>query len=310
VSEARLAVVSEIAKLSTTDVGNTSTSAQQSGAAGSSPGSQSNEQADRETTQHKLSLLRSLDAIYFHHESLLETKERLEAETKSIAKEQAKLEEFGLEEPKPYSFLLLETVKDQLADEGARADAIKADAKSSKLSFEAAHAELDRAEAQRRAAAKPSSDSTPTDTGEGLQAASPTELAVTLARAKTALAETDLGLQRSRLEACQARQKLLQRKIDTLASDTKFSSQDRDAELERLTALEADLDRQRVLAEPRFHDIEEAKTDAAPPAGNPQNKAIDSDSRRAAREVYNARLLLLEQQREQLAVMRRLWKHR
>ncbi len=286
-----------------------------------------------ESGKTRLGLLRSIDSVYFHHESLIELKDRLEGDLKTVASQQAKFDEFGVEEPKPYSFRYYESLRDQQDNETVRAAAIKADANSAKQLLETARRELERAVAHRRGAiavgqepehwdpAAPLDAHGPRDLTSLLEAAPAESLAVILARAKLSLAETDVDVQKSRLEVCKNRQKLIQDQIDRVKTDVKFSAADRDAELERLTALESELDSQRSLAETRFHELEADDSDSGDkPSGvgagigvgslEPADRSGESEVWRAAREIYNAHILLVEQQREQIASMRRLWKHR
>jgi small-conductance mechanosensitive channel len=326
---------------------------------------QGNQQAS-DADDEQLALLRSIDAVEFHHQSLLEQQAQLETELADADKRLAKLDEFAPNEPKPYSFLLLEGLKDQLAEEQREEAALKTDLKSAKQLLDAAHDELDRA-AQRRTAASGAappdqknsqarqgesgvSDSAAVDGaaarsaaaknavphGEATQSVAQVkgtdanrdadaagssarqlglQLGVTLAREKVALGRTNVEVAKLRLAANAARQKQLSKKIAVVETDVEFSPQDRDSELARLAALEADLDRRRIVAETRFQRLELQDKPSGAAASATVTSGIGSPSEerpelRAAGEFYNATLLLLDQQREQLATARQLWRDR
>ena len=116
------------------------------------PAAGQGDQPASEADDEQLALLRSIDAVEFHHQSLLEQQAQLETELADADKRLAKLDEFAPNEPKPYSFLLLEGLKDQLAEQQREETALKTDLKSAEQLLAAAHDELDKA-AQRRAAA-------------------------------------------------------------------------------------------------------------------------------------------------------------
>ena len=112
-------------------------------------------QGNREVSEaddEQLALLRSINAIEFHHQSLLDQQGQLEAELADADGRLAKLGEFAPNEPKPYSFLLLKGLKDQLADEQREETALKTDLKSAEQLLAAAHDELDKAAARWRTA--------------------------------------------------------------------------------------------------------------------------------------------------------------
>ncbi|HEY1784167.1 MAG TPA: mechanosensitive ion channel domain-containing protein [Pirellulales bacterium] len=307
----------------------------------------------------QLALLRSIDAVEFHHQSLLEHQAQLEAEVADADKRLARLDEFAPNEPKPYSFLVLEGLKDQLAEQQREETALKTDLKSAEQLLTAAHDELDKAAQRRRAAsgATPATEeNAKQESGTTAQYAAPDsaangvgahagdaenaaaaesatarsrgatsreasaggsgdrqlglQLAVTLAREKVALGRTNVEVAKLRLSANTARQKQLAKKIAAVEKDVEFSAQDRDTELARLAGLEADADHRRIVAETRFHRLETQDKPATPPPAGVRAPTEERPELRAAGEFYDATLLLLDQQREQLATERELWRDR
>ncbi|HTU24840.1 MAG TPA: mechanosensitive ion channel domain-containing protein [Pirellulales bacterium] len=316
----------------------------------------------------RLTLLRSIDAVEFHHLALLEKQNQLAADLADAERRLAELDEFAPSEPKPYSFLLLEGLKDQLADEEREEAALKSDQKSAEQLLAAAHTELDRAAQHRRAsvaderekqspgsqiaASKPDESrhdaAAAGTTGGAAERQTELQLALALARERVALARTSVEVAKLRLAANAARQKQLKKKIEVVEKDVEFSSADRDAELARLARLDAELDRRRLAVEAGLHPLATAAHAAAKdatvndtaakdtatkkPERNDSNRAqAGSESRtsaaaespggrtaqmqlagglQSAGELYSAILLLVDQQREQIANERTLWRDR
>ena len=88
-------------------------------------------------------LLNSIDAVYAQHQAKLEQQSRLEVQAKNADEQLAVLDKYDPDEPKPYSFLLLEHLKDELTAETDRQSALAGDLKSAKQMLETAHDELD-----------------------------------------------------------------------------------------------------------------------------------------------------------------------
>src|SRR4051812_38784881 len=86
--------------------------------------------SEADAADEALNLLRSLDGIYTQQLSVLAQRRLLTDQIKQSENELEALDKFSLDEPKPYSFLLLDNLKDQLALEAERQDAAQADLKS------------------------------------------------------------------------------------------------------------------------------------------------------------------------------------
>ncbi len=238
------------------------------------------------------------------HETLLEEEARLSALTRQEQKELARLTEFGPAEPKPYSFLLLEKLCNELADEEERQSAIKTETKAARQLLASKHEELDAAEQRHRGS---STDKTISQVAAQKSGSSQSRdaLAVTVAAAAVNLAETAVELQSLRLELSQARRKRLQEESDLVKKDVRFSADDRDRELERLTALAVELDQQRTDETARWHEAAAQSRESSS-----SNSPARSDDLVTPRDVNSAHLLLIDQERELLASLRKLWKRR
>ncbi len=259
--------------------------------------------ADRKALAVQIAALRGLEAIYLQHESLLEEEGHVAALTSHEEKELARLGDFGPGEPKPYSFLLLERLLNQTDDEEERQANLKSDMKAAKQVLAADRDELDSAQQHLRSAASHG----PVGNGDPkpLAQQSAEELGVTLAAARLRLAETVIELQSLKLQWSQARQKRLEEETTLVKKDVRFSADDRDRQLEHWTELASTLDDQRTAEAARWREAIEANGD--PP---PATSLSRSDEAASARDISSALLLLLEQDRESLVSLRKLWKRR
>ena len=92
--------------------------------------------------------LRAIDALYVQHKVRLQERQHLEVEKQEIDREIETLDKFEPDEPKPYSFLLLDGLKDQLSVEQQREKALTADSKNAEKLLAAAHRALDQSQAE------------------------------------------------------------------------------------------------------------------------------------------------------------------
>ena len=85
------------------------------------------EEADKSNEdKDTIGLIRLLDALYAQHETRLAQRQELEAQAKEAEKKLESLDKFEPDEPKPYSLLLLESLRDELAVEEDGEDPIAA----------------------------------------------------------------------------------------------------------------------------------------------------------------------------------------
>ncbi len=260
--------------------------------------------------------LEALDAVYAQHQIQIEQRAELESEVTAADQELASLDKFDLDEPKPYSFLLLERLNDQLAAEKDRQSAIKADTKSAKQLLQAAHEDLDASMRDQGARAK-KVDGATSATQQSRESSTEPQLAVALARAKVALRETEIEVLNLRLRLSQTKHKQLTKKIETVKKDVKFSAQDRDKQFQRLAEIEADLKRQRQRAEAGLQQVESQKASDLSEISHQKDqkspqRLVDAavDAWRVAADAYQSEIVLLDQRIDRLGDIRRFWKHR
>lgn len=256
--------------------------------------------------EEQLTLARALDALYAQHLGRLEQRRQLEAQVADAERTLKQLDKFEPDEPKPYSFLLLENLRDQLAAEEDREEAIDADTKSAKQQLSTSHKALD----EQAAATKPAKQQAP--------AASPSadvaQLAGAIARQRIAVKQTEVEIEELRSTLCTSKQKQLKQKIDVVKKDVKFSEHDLERSLARVAADEAELKRQRRTVERTLEALNDqhlaTKADETKPSVGQASSDEQAESHRAAAEAYQSQIVLLDQQIASLADLRKLWKRR
>jgi potassium-dependent mechanosensitive channel len=254
--------------------------------------------------------LRSLDTLYAQREAWIENKQKLEAQLAADNKALDNLDKFTPDEPKPYSFLLLERLKDEQETEKERERALKSNVNAAEQLLKAAHDELNvvgRQTAKGQQGAATEDDATT----EGELA--PAKLPGLLGRAKVAAKQAEIEVHTLRLELCRVKQKQLAKKIEVVAKDSTFTEHDLKEQYARLTSKEAELKAQRRRFESRFQELEESKKKdqrAENTKASPQQTEAAAAAWRRANEAIQNGIVILDGRIEDLASLRTLWKRR
>lgn len=266
--------------------------------------------------------MQSLDALYVQIQTRRAERQRLEDQQKALERAAESHEKPQLDEPKPYSFLLYDSLQDQLAIEKDRAKALTAESKSIAKLLAAAHEALDQESgAENNAGKETAPPARPSD-----------DLAIARQRAQVQLRALDVDLNKLRQAVCEAKQKELQAKIAIVHKDVRFSAADRDKQLATLSESEALLKGQRRQVERELQRIEGGNAALARPAdasnelqtdneqasneqSNPPQHPRDAKAAggRPVREAVDAcqsQLVLLDERLEWLNRLRRVWRQR
>ncbi len=255
----------------------------------------------------QLARLQALDVLYVQIQSRKDERQRLQDEQKTLEREVDSLTKYGLDEPKPYSFLLYEAFQDRLAVEKERAKALEAEGKSAAKLLAAAHEELDQARDQ--------SGDRGSDASQPAQ--SPGDLTIARERAQVELREAEVDNNKLRQAVCEARQKELQCKIKIVKEDVRFSLADRDEQLGELSGAEARLRGQRRQVERELQRIEERiaassrqpDTTKQQPERRDEKADIDQPERQAV-DACQSQIVLLDERLEWLNRLRRVSRQR
>lgn len=243
--------------------------------------------------EDELDLLKTLDLLYMQHLAAFEQKEDIESQLRGTQDELTALHNFGPPESKPYSFMLLEDVRDQLAAEESRHAVTASDLAGGHQLLEAAREAFDEAEHDRRLAHEAVENCKPDEYDKLADELKLAELESAVAQESVALRRIEIEAKTQRQEACELRQKLLKEKIEFLAKDVKFTEADLKARLTNLTRYAQQLKKKRHEAESRLQklDSQKARADAEFAA-----QPTDSTTLAAAKEAFQlARRLLHEE---------------
>ena len=214
-----------------------------------------------------------------------------------------------MNEPKPYSFLLWDGLKDELAIEQQREKGLAADSKSAEKSLATAHHALDQANTKRRpikdADTLPDANGDPTPQGG---------LTLERERAQVALRKADIEVYALRTEICQAKHNELTKKIEPVGHGVAFSAADRDKQLGILAEAEARLKAQRGQTERQLRQLDEkehaVEVKLKDEKASRASQEAASDAWRSAADAYQAQIVVLDERIEWLDRQRRLWRHR
>jgi potassium-dependent mechanosensitive channel len=258
--------------------------------------------------EDRLTQLRAIDALYAQSKVRLQERQQLEAEKKEVDRAIESLDKFEPDEPKPYSFLLWDGLKDALATEQQRDKALAADSKTAEKSLAAAHSSLNQAESERRthhqAKEMPATDGN----------APPADLTIERGRAQVALRESEIEVYALRTAICQAKQKELAKKIEVVGRDVVFSAADRDKQVGLLGQAEARLKGQRVDLERKLQQLDEKQRTAEQKLdaekASPAAKEAATEIWRAVGDAYQAQVVVLDERLDWLSRLRRVWRRR
>jgi len=284
VSAKRKALAAEIATLQKQSGGN---------AADSDP-------TDVSTTEDELEFLETLDGVYSQQQARLEQRQELQQEKKKADEELESLHKFGPTEPKPYSFLLLEGLRDELAAEEDHEDAFIADLKAAEQMLESAQEHFDETEKDRRRAQESLDENDDTEAESELQ--SDLKLAkrqCQIAKELIVVRRLEVEVRTLRRDVCTALKTQFSDKVELIGKDVRFTKLDLNNRMHELKAYESELNADLALARSRFHQAEQVQINAVRELR--ENKAPQStidlanESWRVARDAQQTEMSLLNE---------------
>jgi potassium efflux system protein len=217
--------------------------------------------ADVSATEDELEFLETLDAVYAQQQARLEQRQELQAEKKKAEEDLESLRKFGPAEAKPYSFLLLENLRDDQTAEEDHQDAFSADLKAAEQLLETAQNHLDHSEKDRRRAQE--------EHGEDKEQPGASAVALQLAQRQSQIAKELILVRRLELEVrtlrrdvCVTRKTQLDEKIERVGKEVRFTKQDLQDRLKELTAFETELNQKLKEARKRFQQMESQQSAA------------------------------------------------
>ncbi|HEY2838902.1 MAG TPA: hypothetical protein VGJ26_07125, partial [Pirellulales bacterium] len=207
--------------------------------------------------EDEIEFLETLDGVYAQQQVRLEERQELQAEVAQAAADLESFRKFGPNEAKPYSFLLLEDLRDELTSEEDRSEALAADLKPAKLMLEAAQAHFAQAEKNRRRAQELVSENKEKERTDAL--ANALKLAQRESRIQEALIlvrKLEIEVRTLRCDLCTARKTQLTEKIERIGQDVRFTEHDLQDRLRALTKNDAELNARLTEVQSRVKQAE------------------------------------------------------
>lgn len=192
--------------------------------------------------EDEIEFLETLDGIYAQQQIRLEERKELQAEITQAAAALESLHKFGPSEAKPYSFLLLEDLRDDLAAEEDHAEALDADMKPAKVMLETEQDHFAEAEKERRKAQEEANTNDDEERTEALAAAlNRAQRESRVHEALIVVRRLEIEIRGLRCDLCAARKTQLKEKIDRIGEDVRFTEHDLQDRLKDLRQADAEL---------------------------------------------------------------------
>ncbi len=273
--------------------------------------------ADKELAERiarQIELLKQLDALESQLESSIEARWELESAKADYEQKLADLRRDGPAEERPYSFLLLDSLRDALSTEESHAGETETAIAAASTELDHARQQCDEKQAERRRIKEQLEKA-----GDAKRKASlAAELELTELEAE--VAEQSLAVRRAELEAArftrtleEVHAKLLEEKLEWVRKDTVFSQVDLQKQLFEIERQETDLKQDLKASEAALEELAAqcASARKLDPA-RPQTPAVGEQEKVAklARYCQLRRTALVQKQLEFLTLLRRAWQCR
>ena len=188
-------------------------------------------------------MLRQLDALYAQLKSAQSARDELAGAKAQYRRQLSQLQQHGVDQPRPYSFLLLDGYQDSIATETSRVEAIRAMISGAQSELERAKTADDEQQAERRRVKEAAEHAAAQQQTERAAQLSLAELAANVSTQKVAVRRAELDNARSAEEVHSLHLKLLEETVALVAPGTVFSEYDLKKILAQLDAEEEDATR-------------------------------------------------------------------
>ena len=257
--------------------------------------------------EEQIELLENLDLAYVQHLAALDERSEGEQDLVRLADQRDALRTRGPLEPKPYSYLLWDEIRDQLEAERAHAEAIQSDAAAASQMLQAARDGAERAQRDLRL----SDDGVPRPEGAPpSRSAQLATLRAEVADATAALRRAEVSLQDIRLQRSKARCDFLQEKCDLIGKQYVFDQREYDSRLALIKKSEDELRGKLRITERMLqkHENDQAVTVARLRKESADRAVLDAaiDASQLVRRGRREELTLLNQRLGEFEHFRRL----
>ena len=268
-----------------------------------------------EPLTHEVELLKQLDTVYAQRQSAEGSREELRAAETEVNEQLQKLRSDGPDEERPYSFLLLDSLRDQLTTSESRAEVLNEE-------LSAASEELDRAKAaheelqaeRRRLKEKLTQETASNGSSESALQLKSVELEASIAEQSLALRRAELDNAKTQKRIQESRIKLLEETVAMVKFDVRFSQSDLQSQLVDIGKEESDLKQEIEAAECTLQALDQhwnevrvklASTLQKSPALIEEEKAA-----KLARDCQSRRIAIANKQQGFLGLSRQAWRRR
>lgn len=265
--------------------------------------------------EDELERLRTLDSLLGLRLAAHQQRLDIDSERARLQESLERLRAFGPDEPKPYSFLLLDDLRDQLDAEVDREQAANSDRKTAEQVLEAVRDEFDRNEQERRLAAEDMENNDEPDSEATLSRE--LRLAVlqsSISREAVALRKQEIELKTARIAQCQLQQTLLNEKLDRVSQNVTFTDRDLQSRLNDLQRRATELKRKLREAEGRLARLEGEQASELrrleDPTESSSARGEVTNAYRVARRCLHEEITLLNQHMVEIDRYRYFWECR
>lgn len=273
------------------------------------------ESKPNEQLSHEVELLKQLDMLYAQLKSAQDLRDETESNRVEVEKKLATLRQEGPVEKRPYSFLLLDSLRDSLSTQQSRAKTIEAALAASAESLNRAKTTVDQREADRRRAKETAEKNTdPTKTKELADRLKSAELEANVAKQTAALRQAEFANAKSAQQLHELQLTLLQETLAVMEQDLAFSEEDLHSVLVDVEKQEAELKQDLHAAELslEYYDRQWTETRQKLDAAGQGTPALREEerARKLARDGQTRRTTLMQKQLERLGPLRQAWRRR
>ena len=265
-----------------------------------------------ESMQWQLEALKYLELLYAQHEGVEQRKSELRDEKKALTAELDLLRSAGPPESKPYSFLLVDELQDELSVEAGRVETVREEIAAAQRLLATVQEKYDDAESQRRQAQEKC------DAEGDAQQKRPLLARLEMAKLQSRVLAEALRVRKLEVEAArqkqeltQIRHQLLQEKLEVMSEDIVFSAADLAARLAALDQDEkrvhqdlADAQTELIEAERRWLD---AKARHEKSGGGAAGAEEELEARQLDRDLQLETISLLNQRLALIALENLVW---
>jgi len=268
-----------------------------------------------ESLAWQLEMYKYLELLYAQHEGAIHRRDELQAEKEQLQADLDLLRSAGPSESKPYSFLLVDELQDQLAAEQGREEAIREEIKVAQALLESVQGKHDDSEAQRRRAQESYEAADDPQHKLALQTHwEQTKLLSRITREALTVRKLEVEVTRQKHEVAQRRQQWLQEKVAALSTDVVFSEKHLSTCLASLASDEQEIHGQISEAQTELGQIEQrwllANNHHEQLGGADAAAAEQLHARQLERDVQLEKISLLNQRLALVALARLAWERR